>query len=35
MDWEPPAFTEIRMDAELTSYVADDETVPAVASDEE
>jgi hypothetical protein len=25
MDWEPPRFDEIRMDAELTSYVSDDD----------
>jgi hypothetical protein len=29
MDWEPPTFDEIRMDAELTAYVAEADSGPA------
>jgi coenzyme PQQ precursor peptide PqqA len=28
MDWEAPSFVEIRMDAELTSYVTEDDDAP-------
>ncbi len=30
MGWEPPAFDEIKMDAELTAYCDDLEEAPAV-----
>ena len=32
-DWDTPSFEEIRMDAELTSYVAERDEVP-VSDDE-
>jgi hypothetical protein len=33
MAWEPPAFDEIKMDAELTAYCDDLEDAPAAAED--
>ena len=32
-DWDTPTFDEIRMDAELTSYVAERDDTPAVADE--
>jgi len=28
MDWQAPSFVEIHMDAELTSYVTEDDDAP-------
>ena len=33
MAWEPPAFDEIKMDAELTAYCDDLEEPPAASDD--
>ena len=32
-DWDAPSFEEIRMDAELTSYVAERDDTPAAADE--